>query len=153
MDYTDNAYVVRPVAGDRRVYLPLLLEGDESEEMIGRYLDSGRLYAGFLGGQAVAVCVVAERDGGSVEVKNLAVDAAWRRKGYGRRMLEHVWREYPGKDIYLGTGDTPSTLGFYKACGFEYSHRVADFFVDNYPHPITEDGVVLRDMVYLRRKS
>ncbi len=152
MEYTYNAYEVRLVAGDRRVYLPLLLEGDESEEMIGRYLDSGRLYVGFLGGKAVAVCVVVERDGGSVEVKNLAVDAAWRRKGYGRRMLEHVWREYPGKDIYLGTGEVPSTLGFYKACGFEYSHRVADFFVDNYPHPITEDGVVLRDMVYLLRK-
>ena len=49
----------------------------------------------------------------------------------------------------MGTGDSPRTIPFYKACGFRESYRVPDFFTENYDHPIYEDGVLLRDMVYL----
>lgn len=50
-----------------------------------------------------------------------------------------------------GTGDTPSTLSFYEHCGFRISHRLKNFFTDNYDHPIYEDGKLLTDMVYLRK--
>ena len=53
--------------------------------------------------------------------------------------------------IFAGTGDSPSTLGFYRKCGFEYSHTVKDFFTENYDHPIYEDGVLLADMIYLKK--
>ncbi|MNP21088.1 putative N-acetyltransferase YvbK [compost metagenome] len=53
--------------------------------------------------------------------------------------------------LYVGTGDVPFTLDFYKRCGFVDSHRVKDFFVDNYDHPIFEGGIQLRDMVYLKQ--
>jgi hypothetical protein len=54
--------------------------------------------------------------------------------------------------MLVGTGETPSILRFYKNCGFEYSHRVKDFFTDNYDHPIIEEGVRLADMVYFSKK-
>ena len=41
----------------------------------------------------------------------------------------------------VGTGDVPGTLGFYRNCGFKYSHRIKNFFTDNYDHPIVEDGL------------
>jgi hypothetical protein len=41
---------------------------------------------------------------------------------------------------------------FYGRCGFTYSHRLKDFFVKNYRHPIVEDGILLQDMVYLKKK-
>ncbi len=50
----------------------------------------------------------------------------------------------------MGTGDVPSTVGFYRHCGFVYSHRIGNFFIDNYDHPIVEDGIRLKDMVYLK---
>jgi hypothetical protein len=56
------------------------------------------------------------------------------------------------KTLYVGTGDSPLSLGFYHACGFKDSHRVEHFFTDNYDHPIIEDGIQLADMVYLKRE-
>lgn len=39
----------------------------------------------------------------------------------------------------------------YERCGFVRSHRIENFFVENYDHPIFEDGVQLVDMVYLKK--
>ena len=38
----------------------------------------------------------------------------------------------------------------YKQCGFTYSHRIPNFFTDNYDHLMYEDGKLLKDMVYLK---
>jgi hypothetical protein len=54
--------------------------------------------------------------------------------------------------MLVGTGDVPSALSFYKKCGFAESHRIQNFFTDNYDHPMFEDGKQLVDMVYLKRK-
>jgi hypothetical protein len=54
--------------------------------------------------------------------------------------------------MLVGTGDVPSSLSFYQKCGFEESHRIQNFFTDNYDHPMFEDGKQLVDMVYLKRK-
>ena len=114
-----------------------------------KYLDRGNLYVGSMDNKDVAVIVTVEKDNGSVEIKNLAVDAAFRLRGIGRKMLEYVEKLYSGNKIILGTGETPSTLRFYLSCGYRYSHRIPNFFTDNYPNPIVEEGVTLRDMVYL----
>lgn len=42
-------------------------------------------------------------------------------------------------------------LHFYERCGFVKSHIAKDFFVENYDHPIYENGQQLIDMVYLKR--
>ncbi|WP_290393680.1 GNAT family N-acetyltransferase, partial [uncultured Duncaniella sp.] len=121
--------------------------------MIMRYLDRGSLYVGSIDNKDVAVIVTVENNDGSVEIKNLAVAAAYRRKGIGRKMLEYVEKVYPDRKIILGTGETPSTLRFYRSCGYLYSHRIPNFFTDNYPNPIVEEGVTIRDMIYLFKKS
>ena len=138
MEPKDNFVIVK-VNNNRKQYLPLLLTGDESESMIDRYIDSGTLYVGFLNDEPMAVCVVVRLDPDTVEIKNLAVVAGYRCQGYGGRMLKHV--------------ETPSTLRFYKSCGYSYSHTIPDFFTDNYPAPIIEEGVTLRDMVYLKKDN
>ena len=144
-----SSLVIRKVEDDKRDFIDLLLIGDESEDMIMRYLDRGSLYVSSIDNKDVAVIVTVENDNGSVEIKNLAVDAAFRRRGIGRRMLEYVENLYPDKKIILGTGETPSTLRFYRSCGYRYFHRIPNFFTDNYPNPIVEEDVTLRDMVYL----
>ena len=54
--------------------------------------------------------------------------------------------------MQAGTGDSPLTVPFYEKCGFIRSHRVKNFFLDHYDHPIYEGGVQLIDMVYFRRE-
>lgn len=142
---------IKLVETDRLGFLPLLLTGDESESMIMRYLDRGDLFVGYIGDEAVSVCVVTDEGHGITEVKNLAVAASFRRQGIGREMLRYVESLNAGRTVILGTGETPSTLRFYRSCGYVSSHRIPRFFTENYPDPIIEEGVLLQDMVYLKK--
>ena len=54
--------------------------------------------------------------------------------------------------MIVGTGDVLSAVKFYTNCGFEYSHRVENFFTDNYDHQMVEGGVLLKDMIYFKQK-
>mgnify|MGYP000771785172 CR=1 FL=1 len=69
-------------------------------------------------------------------------------------MIDYVAMSY--RDRYnilqVGTGDSPLTIPFYEKCGFTYSHRIKNFFTDNYDRPIYECGKRLDDMIYLQRK-
>ena len=143
--------VIRHIVNNKEEYMDLLLIGDESATMVKKYLDRGCMFAGFVNDSIVSVIVSTELPDGSIEVNNLAVTPGFRRKGIGRRMLGYVENRYKGKRIILGTGETPSTLRFYESCGYTFSHRISDFFTDNYPAPIIEEGVTLTDMIYLSK--
>lgn len=73
--------------------------------------------------------------------------------GYAGRLIQYISSYYKDKyrTMLVGTGDVPSTLRFYENNGFTLSHRIPDFFTDNYDHLIFEEGVQLVDMVYLKR--
>lgn len=134
-------------------FMPLLLLGDEQESMIWRYLERGRMAVLFCGKKAVAVSVVTKEADRLWELKNIAVLPCWQRQGCGRRLLEFWLNCLRGQGtLQAGTGETPKTMGFYIACGFQFSHRIQDFFVHYYDHPIVEDGKLLKDMVYFSRK-
>ena len=141
------------ISDNKRDFLPLLLLGDEQEDMINRYLDRGTLWTLVDGGVLQAVCVVTEEGGGDFEIKNLAVAPESQRQGYGRATVEEVARRCRGRGrrLLAGTGDSPLTVPFYEACGFRESHRVRDFFTENYDHPIYEAGRRLTDMVVFVR--
>ena len=139
------------VKTDKKRYLPLLLLGDEQEDMIDRYLERGTMYALEEDGGVKAVCVVTDEGGGTLELKNLAVSPECQRRGLGRRMVESLTQTYRGRyrRLLVGTGDSPLTLPFYEACGFRRSHVVPNFFTGHYDHPIYEGGRQLVDMIYL----
>lgn len=139
----------RTISDNKRAFLPLLLLGDEQEDMIDRYLDRGTLWALYDGGALRCVCVVTEEGGGTFEIKNLAVAPESQRQGYGRAMVAYVARQCRGRGtrLLVGTGDSPLTVPFYESCGFRECGRVKNFFPDHYDHPIFEAGRQLTDMV------
>lgn len=143
---------IREVKTNKKQFLALLLLADESETMIDRYLDRGTMYV--LDDHGVkSECIVTDEGSGVLEIKNLATDPKCQRKGYARALIEFLLETYKSKYTVLqvGTGESPLTLPFYQSCGFTYSHRIPDFFTINYPHPIIEAGVELKDMIYLKR--
>ena len=144
---------IRCVQTERERYLPLLLLGDEQENMILRYLYRGKMTALWQKEQVIGVSVVTQEEERLWELKNIAVLPEYQAMGYGRRLLEDWCRRLEGQGVLqAGTGETPKTMGFYIACGFQFSHRITDFFIHHYDHQIVEDGIVLNDMVYFSRK-
>ena len=144
---------VRKVERDKKRYLDLLLLADEQEDMVDRYLERGTMYV--LEDEGIkAQCVVTDEGDGVLELKNIAVEPTAQGKGYGKAMVDFLIRTYRGRYAVLqvGTGDSPSTIPFYEACGFRRHHLVQNFFTDHYDHPIYECGVRLVDMVYLQRE-
>lgn len=142
---------IRKVTENKKQYINLLLLADEQESMIDHYLERGEMFV--LEDDGVkAECVVTKEAEGIYELKNIAVDPLCHRKGYGKQMIEFLFGYYADcKTMFVGTGDCLSTLSFYQKCGFTESHRVKNFFIDNYDHAMFEDGIQLIDMVYLKR--
>ena len=142
---------IRQILENKRDFLPLLLLGDEQEDMIRLYLDRGTLLALYDGGRLRTVAVVTDEGGGVFELKNLATEPRSQGRGYGRAMVEEIIRSCRGHGtrLLVGTGDSPLTVPFYERLGFRESHRVQNFFTEHYDHPIYEAGRQLVDMVYL----
>lgn len=140
------------VTGSKKEYIDLLLLADEQEDMVDKYLKRGEMFV--LDDNGVkAECVVTKEANGIYELKNIAVQPDCQRKGYGKALIEFLFSYYPDcRTMLVGTGDSPVTLNFYKECGFTESHRVRNFFTDNYDHPIYENGKQLVDMIYLKRE-
>ena len=143
---------IRVIHKNKKRFLPLLLLADEQEDMIDRYLERGTMYVLEDGG-VKAECVVTDEGGGILALKNLAVEPESQRKGYGKALIDFLVCKYKGRYsvLQVGTGDSPLTIPFYEKCGFVRSHKIENFFTDNYDHPIYECGVQLTDMIYLQK--
>ncbi len=144
--------IVKIPDGDKTTYMDLLLMADEQVSMIEKYLYRGDMFA-LCDDGVKAVCVVTREQAGVYEIKNIATVPEYQRKGYGQQLIAFVADHYKasGTELIVGTGDIPWILQFYEKCGFELSHTVKNFFVDNYDHPMYENGQQLVDMVYLKR--
>jgi GNAT superfamily N-acetyltransferase len=143
---------IEKFADNKQQFLDLLLLADEQENMIDRYLPCGDLFALF-DPDLKSVCVVVPINSSTCELKNIATYEKFQGKGYGRALINYISDFYKNdyKTMLVGTGETPGILSFYKGCGFEKSHRVKNFFTDNYDHPMFDGDNQLIDMIYLKK--
>lgn len=146
--------MIKEIHTDKKRFLPLLLLGDEQEDMIDRYLPGSMMFVLYDGAVAIGECVIQDLGKGIVEIKNIAIMPEYQHRGYGRMMIDFVESRFriTHSVLQVGTGDSPLTIPFYEKCGFIRTHIVKNFFTDNYDHPIYEDGVRLIDMIYLQKK-
>ena len=144
---------INQITENKQDYMDLLLLADPQEDMIERYLEDGDLFVLSENGDILTVCVVLAKEK-TCELKNIATAEQYQGKGYGKYMVRYVCEHYTGRYdlMYVGTGNSRKTLDFYKSCGFMNSHIVENFFTDNYREPIYEDGLLLTDMIYLKKK-
>jgi len=143
---------IEKIINNKKQFLDLLLLADEQEDMIDKYLPDGDLFT-LYDGDLKSVCVVLPLDSKTCELKSIATYQEYQGKGYGRTLIGFIADHY--KDSYhtmlVGTGEVPAILSFYESCGFEQSHRIKNFFTDNYNHPIFEGDIQLVDMIYLKK--
>jgi len=144
---------VKIIKNNKNLFIDLLLLADESEVMIDKYLECGEMFA-LYDDDLKSICVVTEESSDTCEIKNIATYEKWHGMGYGSKLIEYVFKYY--KDTYrtiiVGTGDVPKSKRFYEKNGFILSHKIENFFIDNYDHPMFEDGIQLVDMIYFKKE-
>ncbi len=135
-------------------FMELLLIGDEDEAMINKYLEQSNLFVLYDKNTLISICAVLQIDNKTIEIKNLATYPEYQSNGYASRLLNFICNKYQEENvsnIILGTGENETTLNFYKKRGFAETHRIKNFFIENYSHPIFENGKQLSDMIYLKK--
>jgi len=143
---------IKIVEENKKQFIDLLLLADESESMIDKYLERGDMFALYDNGLK-SICVVTKESSDTCEIKNIATYEKWHGMGYGSHLIKYISEFYKGKykTMIVGTGDVPSARRFYEKNNFCLSHRISNFFTDNYDHPMFEDGIQLVDMIYLKK--
>lgn len=144
--------IIEKITENKKQFLDLLLLADEQENMIDKYLLSGDLFALF-DDDLKSICVVVPINSETCELKNIATYEKYQGKGYGKVLINYISDFYKNdyKTMLVGTGETPAIMSFYQVCGFEKSHRVKNFFTDNYDHPMFDGEIQLVDMIYLKK--
>jgi len=142
---------IKQITDNKEQYMDLLLIADEQENMIKKYLNRGDLFA-LYDDDLKTVAVVTKEKNDTYEIKNIATYEKYRCKGYGGCMIKYIIQHYKNqcKVLIVGTGENEKILSFYKSFGFIYSHTIKNFFIDNYDHEMFEDGIQLKDMIYLK---
>ncbi|WP_291131661.1 GNAT family N-acetyltransferase [Flavobacterium sp. UBA7682] len=136
----------------------LLLLADETVEAIEKYLDKCDLYVVQTSAASTAIAVFAllRHTDDEVEIKNMAVAPEFQNSDVGSFILGEIKTialQQNYKQIILGTTDVDyGQLRFYLKNGFVTYAIKKDFFIDNYPKPIFENGTMLRDMVMLKKE-
>ena len=143
---------IKKIESNKENFMDLLLLGDEQENMINKYLQRGELFALYDNEDLTTISVVTQEDETTYEIKNLATYEKYQGKGYGKMMMNFIIENLKSKcdTLLVGTGDIEKAIKYYESFGFKYSHRIKDFFVDNYDHEMYEDGKQLIDMFYLK---
>ena len=143
---------IKQIFENKKQYIDLLLLADEQESMIDKYLERGDMFV-LCDDDLKAICVVTNEGKGIFEIKNIATVPKYQGQGYGKQLVNYLFEHYRSEcsTMLVGTGDSPATIPFYQKCGVVISHRIKDFFIDNYDHPIFEGGKRLTDMVYLKK--
>jgi ribosomal protein S18 acetylase RimI-like enzyme len=142
--------------GTRERFLPLLLLADESEQQVRSCLNSGDLYVYSPDDAAVAGIVLAIPIGAeAVELKAVAIEPQRQGQGIGKRMLAAVLAELQArgcKRVVVGTANAGiGELAYYQKAGFRLVSIERDFFspARGYPAVMVENGIRLRDMVWM----
>ncbi|CAH0283292.1 GNAT family N-acetyltransferase [Chryseobacterium sp. Bi04] len=131
----------------------LLLLADETVEAIDRYIFKSDIYLLQNGVEDIAVMALYKNSNTELEIKNIAVVESYRSKGIGSILMnkaKEIAKEHDYKTLTVGTSDTGfQQIRFYEKNGFIKKGILRDFFIENYPDPIYENGLQMRDMVLL----
>ncbi len=144
---------IKEITTNKADYMDILLIGDEDEKMINKYIEQSTIFALYENKGLTSVCAVITIDNETIEIKNLATYPEYQNRGYASALINFICNKYKTnyKYLILGTGENNKTLKFYKKRGFQETHRLKNFFIDNYEHPIFEEGTQLVDMIYLKK--
>jgi ribosomal protein S18 acetylase RimI-like enzyme len=148
--------IIRLLDAEETLPYDLLYLADPSVKMIEKYIFASSVYVAIIDEQIVGVLALFPIDKTLVEIKNIAVLETQQGKGIGKQLLTFAIaeaREKGFQNIQIGTANSSiGQLALYQKMGFEIDHILKSFFTDNYPEPMYENGILIQDMIVLKRK-
>ncbi len=151
-----KAIVVEKLSEADKFPLHLLLLADETVAVINKYIYTSDVYVAkdVLSEHVIAVFVLQKINMKEIEIKNIAVDEVYQGRGIGSYLIDKIKQialEEGIQILWVGTPDSATRqLNFYQRNGFRKAGVKINFFIENYPEPIYENGILLRDMVMLQ---
>jgi aminoglycoside 6'-N-acetyltransferase I len=148
--------MIRQLRKDEKIPYDLLLLADETLEAIDKYIFGSDIYVLEQENKIIALYVLQSINKNEIEIKNIAVVTDCQGQGIGKLLLRDAAckaKEKGFKTIIIGTGDAAiKQLYLYQKEGFEVFDIKKNFFIDNYPEPIYENGIQLKHMIMLKKE-
>ena len=135
----------------------LLLLADETKEAIDKYIYDSKLFYAYteLNPTPIGIIALYQVSSSVLEIKNIAIDNQEQNKGYGKQLIDFSIQyatENLYKELIVGTGDTSTqSMNFYLKNGFQPYNIRPNFFLENYPFPIYENGKQMQHMILFKR--
>ena len=148
--------LIRLLTKTEPVPYELLLDADPSKDAVAKYLDLSEIYIALLKGKVIATFVLYPLDADTIEIKNIAVDENLQGRGIGKLLLHHATQiaiSKGTKNLVIGTANSSiAQLYLYQKTGFEITSIKHNFFIDNYPEPLFENGIQCKHMLMLTKR-
>jgi ribosomal protein S18 acetylase RimI-like enzyme len=134
----------------------LFEEAEDSRHELDSYIDAGEVLAAVTAGRVVGHLQLLDKPNADAsEIKNMAVEAAYRRRGIGRMLIDaaiDVTRAGGNSTLTVATAAADvGNLRFYQLTGFRMRAVERDAFtpIVGYPAGLMVDGIPLLDRVWL----
>jgi aminoglycoside 6'-N-acetyltransferase I len=156
MNFKSDNLSTRQLGEQEAIPYDLLLLADESKAMIDRYAKDGEIYVLKENSRLIALYVLQVLDEKRAEIKNIAVDNGYQGKGIGTFLLREATSRAKARGfttLLIGTANgSIKQLYLYQKEGFEITSIKMNFFVDHYPEPIFENGILCKHMLMLEKQ-
>jgi ubiquinone/menaquinone biosynthesis C-methylase UbiE/GNAT superfamily N-acetyltransferase len=161
----DAQIVEVPPGPERDALWPLFRLADDSEPEIRSYYQQGRLLLlrdgsqRATGASALGLLLLTDKADGEEEIKSLAIAQEHQGRGLGKRLVRAALdgaRHRGTRRVWVATGNYGvGPLAFYQKLGFRLSSIERDAFspAHGYPPGLAEDGVLVRDRVWLEQPA
>lgn len=155
-DLATAAVRVERHAGPRGELRSLFDEAEDSAQELDGYIDKGEVLVAIAEDRVIGhLQLIADRERGGSEIKNMAVQTTYRGRGIGRLLIEgaiDLARSHGHSALTVATAAADvGNLRFYQRAGFRMREIERDAFLPllGYPAGLTIDGICLRDRVWL----
>jgi lactoylglutathione lyase len=155
-DLSTAAVRIERHAGSRVQLRSLFEEAEDSAQELDGYIDEGEVLVAIVEDRVIGhLQLIANRERGGSEVKNMAVETTHRGRGIGQLLIDRaidMARSHGHSTLTVATAAADvGNLRFYQRAGFRMREIERDAFLPTlgYPADLMIDGIHLRDRVWL----
>lgn len=146
--------MIQEITQNKLSYAKILCESDPNINLVNDYLREGQLFAYFYHQIPVSFIVIQQVDNDTIEIKNLLTIDTYRGHGFARQLIQYIENRFQDipRIIVATANSSMFNMSFYTKLGYHYCYKIDNYFIDNYPQEIYENGIQAIDLMYFEKK-